>query len=421
LANGNTYYKLTNVKVNAGNGNAGLFATLTNRAKVENLIIENSSFVGNNSGAIAGCITGDTNIINCKVSNTAVTGNVNAGGLVGLCITNGILMRNTLVNNTITAKANNGNAGGIIGDATEAYINNCSITGGSVQATGRGGKAGGIIGDSKNSLVSNKTTISNVSVSSSTNDGGYAGGVVGFTNGHGCTAFEQSIETTIVSGCTVSGYYAGGIGGAITSSQSISLTFSNYKNGFRAEDLSSISYKANITRVAVKSGTVKGVMIGGLFGEIRSGVVENCYTRVQLYGTDGKSIKGGFASTIQASSVFNNNGGTGTVGLVRYCYSACTFAGSGDAYAITSSLVHNYGAANNGAGRAGYVMNYLFDDDIDGDATYHDGSNIFSSDKVQARKSTSDMKKASTYSDKGFSSTTWKLTDGNYMTLKFEG
>ena len=64
-------------------------------------------------------------------------------------------------------------------------------------------------------------------------------------------------------------------------------------------------------------------------------------------------------------------------------------------------------------------MDYLFDDGLDGSATYYDGSNIFSSDKVLARKSSSDMKNSATYTGKGFSSSYWNFPSG-YATLKAE-
>lgn len=149
---------------------------------------------------------------------------------------------------------------------------------------------------------------------------------------------------------------------------------------------------------------------------LSSGVVSNSYTRATLKGESGNSVKGGFASLIKSTGM-SNSGGTGQVGIVEYSYSACKFSGSGSAYSITQSYVHNYNASN--TRDAGYCFNYVFDDDVDGKATYHKGSNIFAKDAIEAKKSTSEMKKSSTFTNKGFSSAVWAY-DGDYPTLKFE-
>ena len=152
---------------------------------------------------------------------------------------------------------------------------------------------------------------------------------------------------------------------------------------------------------------------------ITSGVITDCYTRATLTGNASDAIKGGFASYIKSSG-FKNNGGTGYVGIVEYCYSATKFAGSGSNYSITASLVHNYASVGDGSSRdAGYCFNYLFDNDVDGKATYYDGSNVFAKDKVQAKKTSSEMKNSTTYTNKGFSSSVWSF-GGDYPTLNSE-
>jgi len=169
--------------------------------------------------------------------------------------------------------------------------------------------------------------------------------------------------------------------------------------------------------------TVTGNRAGGLFGVISSGVVTNSYTRATIAGLSGSAVKAGFAAEIRANGV-NNNGGSGQIGLVRYCYAAVTFSGSGSAYAITMSLVHNYATFGVGSNRDGYVMDYLFDDGTDGGANYNNGSNIFSSDKIGAKKSSAEMRQASSYNTDNnnsddFSSAYWNIGSA-YATLKTE-
>ena len=217
----------------------------------------------------------------------------------------------------------------------------------------------------------------------------------------------------------ITGYYAGGIGGCVNVSTKSTIKFSDYKSGYRKSDVSSSSYTTNISQVAVKNGVkIKGNQIGGLFGVITSGVVKNCYTRAALEGNASNATKGGFASAIKSNGC-KNAGGTGQIGIVENCYSACSFSGSGSNYSITASLIHNY-AAKDTTRAAGYCFNYLFDDDLDGKATYYYSSNLFASDNIKARKSSSDMKKSGTYKGKSFSSTYWTFNSGDYPTLKSE-
>ena len=117
------------------------------------------------------------------------------------------------------------------------------------------------------------------------------------------------------------------------------------------------------------------------------------------------------------------------MGIVINCYSACTFSGTttkGGKFAISASTVHNYegydGLIINGDDNTkstGYVFKYVFDKDKASGTSYYASSN--GKDSIGAKKSTSDMKKASTYSDssKAFSGAVWKF-DGDYPTLSCE-
>ena len=251
-------------------------------------------------------------------------------------------------------------------------------------------------------------------IKTTTGSTSFAGGIVGYTNGSG-GSYTQAVSACTVASATITGYYSGGIGGDLHSSRTFTLKFSNKNKGYRSDDLESISYTTSVITTAVKTGvTVKGAYVGGLFGVISGGAIENCYTRATINGT---SITAGFASSISASSGFNNYGGSGTCGIVRYSYSACSFGGSGK-YAITASYVHNSDVSDKASRAAGYCLNYVFDKDKASGATYSAGSNIFSGDKVEAKKSSREMQSSGTYTNKGFSSSYWNIS--GYPTLRTE-
>ena len=409
-------FVISNVNV-SGATNAGLFGSVSN-ASFKKIIIDSSTISG---GSYAGALVAqasNTSFSECQSTYNTITASSYAGGIAGYLNSNSTASNCTTTSCNISTTGSNGRVGGIAGYISGSAISTPTVGGGYISISSSGhGYAGGIAGELAGAKVTKALVYNSVSISASSSTSDYAGGIAGFV---GDTQSGQAITTSTIKSVVISGYHAGGIGGAMNSSKNVSVSFNTIKSGFRSEDTSTLSYTAGVTTTAVRENvTVKGTRVGGLFGELRAGVVENCYTRAKLNGTSSSSEKGGFAASIHAESHFNNNGGTGKVGLVRYCYSACTFSGSGSSYAITSSLVHNYATFGDGSNRAGYCMNYLFDDSVDGDATYYDGSNMFSSDKVKARNSTSNMKTSSTYTGKGFSGSVWNLSSG-YATLKAE-
>lgn len=409
-ANGSSF-TLSGISV-SGVSYAGLFGDGM-KGKVSNVTISSSTLSGTYVGGIAAKVCGGQ-ISNCKVQSSTITGATYAGGIAGYISSSGVISSSSSSSNTVIATGSTSYVGGIVGYATSASVNSCSVYGGSVKMGSSGsGYAGGVCGylystRAYSCLVGSSGNT--VTINANTGSSSYAGGICGYTNGSG-NGYYQSVSACTVKYATITGYYAGGIGGSISSGRTVTLYFKEYKSGFRKEDTSTCSYTSNINKTAVKSGvTVKGALAGGLFGVINSGTIENCYASASVQGISGGSVKAGFAARIYASSSFTNSGGSGSCGLVIYCYSACTFSGSGSAYSITASLVHNYASVGSGSGRAGYCMQYLFDNDKDGSATYNSGSNVFSSDKVQAKKSSSQMQTSATYTAKGFSSSFWSLS-----------
>lgn len=412
IKNQGSYY-ISGLKVNSTY--AGLFGYAKN-ANISGIVLNDAEVSGVYAGGIVGYAE-QTQIGDVKVNSSKITASKFAGGVVGYATTNSPVSNSTVTSTTILVKYDGSVSGyravgGIAGYAYGSTISDARVENGSVSLDANSkmsGYAGGAVGYT-NYPIKNSLVMTSVSAYTKGSDN-YSGGLVGYT-------------TSAISGCTirsasVSGYYAGGIGGALNTTQTISLTFENYKNGNRKEDLKSYSYVVNVATTAVKDTVkVSGTMVGGLFGVINNGVVKNCYTRAELNGVSGSAVKGGFASEIKAYG-FKNAGGTGSCGIVENCYSACSFSGSGDNYSVTSSLIHNYYTFGDGSERtAGYIFNYVFDDDKDGKATYYSGSNVFAKDKVKAKKSSSEMQSSSTYTEKGFSTSVWNLN--GYPTLKTE-
>ena len=412
-------FTLSDISV-SGKEFAGLFGKDFS-GNVSNVTIKDSTISGTYAGGIAGKVS-NGQVSNCTVKSSTITGSTYAGSITGYITSSGVISKCTAEGNTVTATGNTSYVGGIVGYASGSSVNSCNVYGGSAKMGSSGhGYAGGVAGYLKSTRVYDcliGKSGSSVTITAGNDSSDYAGGICGYTDGE-TNAKTQAVSECTVKYATITGYNAGGIGGSITSSRTVKLEFKEIKSGYRFEDLSSYNFTANINKTAVKDNvTVKGTLAGGLFGVINSGVVRDCYTRATIQGNSAGSVKAGFAARIFASSSFNNNGGSGSCGLVLYCYSACSFSGSGSAYSITASLVHNYASIGSGSGRAGYCMQYVFDDDKDGSATYSSGSNLFSKDKVQAKKSSSDMQSSSTYTNKGFSSSTWSIS--GYPTLRTE-
>lgn len=366
---------------------------------------------GDHSG-LFGCIKGAT-INGINVADSTFKATTYAGGIAGHARGNSIINNCTVSGGTISASASTGYAGGIVGRAESSSVSTCtSNTNISITS---GGYVGGIAGKS-NSSISGSLITSNITASTSSSTT-YAGGVAGEST--------YSIATCTVKSSNITGYYCGGIAGTFNRASTLTITFDTYDKGYRYQDLSSgskstVTRNYDINRVAVReSVTVKGVNVGGLVGILQSGIVANSYTRATISGASRGALKGGLVCEILASGSFMKTGGSGNVGVMIYCYAAVKFTGSGQNFAVTSSSIHTYNPDENQARVHGYVMEYVYDDDTDGNAGASKENVWFFSDNVKAKKSTSDMQKSSTYTGKNFSTTYWNLSSG-YPTLKGE-
>ena len=208
------YYSIEGITVNnTTDSDAGLFATMQDDSKVNNLNLLDFSITGTNSaGALVGSLPGTntaiTNVIARNTDNTSAlasrinASSGNAGGLIGE-MNGGIVQYSGAAVIVGDKDAKPTNAGGLIGKMTGGTINGC-YSGGHTQNGSynewvknsvhpydvTGVTAGGLVGDSAAEI---KNSYSTCSVSGST-----AGGFVGNASG----SIENCYATGLVSGST---------------------------------------------------------------------------------------------------------------------------------------------------------------------------------------------------------------------------
>ena len=427
------YYTISNIQVTGNYSYAGLFANIKNNARIENITIKDSSITATTgAGGLVGKVEGTSSIYRCKVINTTISGGKYAGGIVGY--SNGSSISVCDVEKcTISATTNTTSSavGGIAGANNGANISNMLVKSSTMKVTSSAhGNVGGIAGT--NSKIINNSCVSNCVIQTGSKDIDFAGGIVGYSTG--------SLQSTVVTnGTKISGYNVGGIGGELNVSRKFILTFSELKKGFRYEDIKSFkdaTTKASVTSFDVKNSavhddvTITGTYVGGLFSIVKSGIVNNCYTQASLKGNGSSAVIAGFAKSIEASG-FTNEGSSssgGQVGIIMNCYSACSFGGTtkkNGKFAISESTVHNYegfdlfGSGDDNTKTTGYVFRYVFDNTKASGTSYFASSN--GKDYINAKKTTSQMKSQSTYTDstKSFSGSVWKF-NGDYPTLSSE-
>ena len=172
-------------------GDAGLFGALSEDSSVSDLALIDFNIVGKNAGALAGSMTGAdvTNVVayNTAAYNTAagltatVAGTGDVGGLIGT-MSGGSVEKSAAA---LVVRSTGGNAGGLIGSASDSATVTASYAGGHTNK-------GAYYND-------NKTPIYNVTAAES------AGGLIGSA---GDTAINYSYST-----CSAIGATAGGLAG----------------------------------------------------------------------------------------------------------------------------------------------------------------------------------------------------------------
>lgn len=193
---GNT---ISNLKVENNVSLTGLFGRV-NAATISDLTIDHatiSSTSGTNTGVLAGAVYSSSNITNCVVKHSTVTGKSNfTGGLVGY--SGADISRCAVIDTTVNGTAYVGGMFGQIGKK----VTECYVLRGTVTASGN--YAGGLLGGG--SAQVENCFVRSVTVTAST---GYAGGIIG----NGSAKVKNTYAVADVS--SESGSY-GSLGGSST-------------------------------------------------------------------------------------------------------------------------------------------------------------------------------------------------------------
>ena len=143
-----------------------------------NLVFQGNVTGGNNTGALIGIAGSGTGVIDVSVKSRGnfIIGNNNVGGLIGFMGDGLVHTANPIMNSSsdFSVKAEQDNAGGLIGYVAFARMIDNSSASGSVEA--RGINAGGLIGHLNHGNISNSTATGSVSSQK------YAGAFIGYVS-----------------------------------------------------------------------------------------------------------------------------------------------------------------------------------------------------------------------------------------------
>lgn len=235
-------------------GSTGLFRTLGDSARIQNLVLENVNINGSsNTGALAGAVLGNVIINSVNVNSGKVSGVSYVGGLVGFVNYDSLVIKDC--DNRASVTASDSYAGGIVGCSSSNKSQNISLCTnyGEINAksnaagivaylasdkqdqkhnisyntnfgavNGGNGLAGGIVGhldsDNQKHNVSNNR---NEGAITATNNN--AGGIVAYSEGGGNFTHNTNLAT-------VNGKTAGGI---LANNEDDPIDFSNSENSGR--------------------------------------------------------------------------------------------------------------------------------------------------------------------------------------------
>jgi len=254
-------HSIEGISVNV-TGDAGLFGALSEGSSVSDLALIDFDIAGTNVGALAGSMTGTavTNVVayNTAAYNTAagptatVTGTGDVGGLVGT-MSGGSVEKSAAA---LVVQSTGGNAGGLIGSASDSATVTASYAGGhtnkgayynddktpiyNVTATG---SAGGLIGSAGNAAIT-------YSYSTCSATGATAGGLAGTAAGD----IEKCYAAGLVSASTEDGKqgaFAGTYSGTATGclyyeivNEALKAVDDGAREGITALDADVTSYNA---------------------------------------------------------------------------------------------------------------------------------------------------------------------------------
>ena len=280
-ANDNRNYKLSGIRVNEESGMAGIFAQTSGAITIQNLDVENGSFISKSDKA-GGLIAYGENTVRFNSVNftgdLTVKGQNIAGGFVAQSKESLNITKSSIKNASISSDTDK--AGGLVGyTESDVTISETDITGTLIVKAKN--IAGGFVAQPKGSLNITKSSIKNANISSDTDK---AGGLAGYTESD-VTISEMHItgDLTVVANNMAGGFVAQPKG-------SLNITTSSIKNA------------------SISSDTDKA---GGLVGYTESDVT---ISKTDIKGkltVQGKNQVGGFVgqlagnATIQKSQILN--------------------------------------------------------------------------------------------------------------------
>ncbi|USX22443.1 YDG domain-containing protein [Oxalobacteraceae bacterium OTU3REALA1] len=278
--NGNGY-KISYLTIDrAGSNNVGLFALLGG-GTIKNLNLSDGAVRGNaNVGGVVGsAVAGAGGIIDDVKSSAGVTGVSNVGGLVG---DNGAAISNASAGGAVTGLAgpDAANIGGLAGRNLGSI--SASSASGAVNSTGFG-YVGGLVGSNANDGAHVGAITTSHASGNVTSTGEIVGGLVGDNNG-GVISIAYAI------GDVQGGRNVGGLAGRNNILNGIGGTIANvYASG----DVSGNLLDVNLNHANM----------GGLIGDLFSGTVGNSYSGGAV---DGQLFSGGVSAMVGTL-------GTGTI------------------------------------------------------------------------------------------------------------
>ena len=320
--NGNT---ISNLTINTTSNMAGLFGVVSN-ATIKDVNLEDVNVKGGSyTGALAGQVKDNSEIINCYSSGTVKSTRDQVGGLLGE------LRNSTMIDSYSTANVSgNGNVGGLLGIINNSTIERSYATG-DVSATAywAGGLAGAMIngGTLKNSYATGNVNAKNAKG---------VGGLVGLIEAS--TGCSYTLDTVYSTGRVYGNQYTGAL---IGWRKSTSATVSN------------AVYNTNLEIAGIGSGSTSGVT-GKTFVEMQNQSI--------MQGLGFTAAKGWKYTAYNTPYLGNisveENGGTRTVSNVDEFR-------AGDTYYITTKddLIALSNFLKNGEDTTG--VKFILNNDID--------------------------------------------------------
>lgn len=406
-------------------------ATITNvevrGAKVE-AFNSAGAIAGENYGTIRGAKVDDVyGANNAPLNSTTVTilpefPGAAVGGVTGknyAIITRSFVQGSTKVYarhfNPEEPTATTINAGGLAGynsgTIEESAVYDTSIDSALNISGGFGGISGTNVGTIRAVVIKASVVADSTSISV------YVGGAVGILTASG------TIKNVLIEDSALDGYYVGGLIGEFSFSGKLTYNFETNGNIVSSGNTISVQY------VGVDNVAINGAIAGGLVARMTNGIISDAYAITSLTGVNNNSVKAGIVVELPYYQAEN----TTLTGVIQKVYNVTSFGANGANNAISAAEYLKEPGIDVFFGRiplpgkrlAGYIVNYLYDDTVDGNAKAKSSDNVindvlnswFKYEKYSP-STTAQMQNSSKFLDFSFSSNNWLFETDKYPKLK---